>query len=108
MKRSKMFITHLHRRVRGRRQSDGGKGSSMRRPISSQGATSGLTDGKVPPTSQRPTPGDAPSRQPLECKWVDVRFSIPLRTRWPNGFTPQGIALFLQEWVERPAEFNGA
>jgi len=104
MKQSKMLITYLHRRVRGGRQSDGGKSSSMSSRIRSQVATPDLTDRKVPASSQPPMPTATPSRQPLACKWVDVRFSIPLRTRWPNGFTPQGIALCLRDWVERTAE----
>jgi hypothetical protein len=104
MKRNKKLITHLHRRVRGRRQSDDGKGSSMRRPISSQVATPDLTNRKVSASSQPPMPGDTPSRQPLAFKWVDVRFSIPLRTRWPNGITPQGLGPSLRDWVKRTAE----
>ncbi len=111
MKRNKKLITHLHRRVSGRRQSDDGKGSSMSSRIRSQVATPDLTDRRVPASSQPPMPGDTLSRQPLECKWVDVRFSIRVRTRWPNGFTPQGIGPSLRDWVERTAEqrnFEGA
>jgi hypothetical protein len=36
-------------------------------------------------------PGDTPSRQPLACKWVDVRFSVRLHARWPRGL-PQDNA----------------
>jgi hypothetical protein len=91
MKRNKKLITHLHRRVRGRRQSDDGKGSSMSSRIRSQVATPDLTDREAPASSQPPTPAATPSRQPLACKWVDVRFSVRLHARWPRGL-PQDNA----------------
>jgi hypothetical protein len=76
----------------------------MRRPISPRGATPDPTDRKEEALLQRQVPGDTAARQRLECKWVDACFSIRLHTRWPSGFTPQGIALCLRDWVERTAE----
>ncbi len=86
MKRQKMLITHLLRRVREGRQSDGGKGSALRICINPRGATPDSTDRKEEASYQRPLLGDSSSRQRLECNWVDVCFSIRLHTLWPSGF----------------------
>ncbi len=104
MKRHIMLITQLHRRVRDGLEGDGRKGSATRRRISLRGATPDLTDRNEEASFQPPIPGSTPSRQRLECNWVEACFSIRLHTRWPSGFTPQGIALCLRDWVERTAE----
>jgi len=107
MKRHKMLIPQPQRRVCDGLEGDGGKDSASRSRIGSGGATSDPLDRRAETGGeaafQTPTPGDTPARQRLECNWVDERFSIRLHTLWPRGFTPQGIALSLRDWVERTA-----